>query len=331
MSQTDQSDLMPAVSPLKLLLTVLYLLVWPALILFLSGDWHWRQGWMFGGWFLFVCVSAIGWLYRNNRALLAERYRQSGSGGQSRRDRIVVYLLVVGFIAWIVLQPLDAHRFRWTPRLPLAVEVAGGALLTLSWLFLFRSFTDNAFLSPLVRIQSERKHRVVSGGVYGVVRHPMYLGAILMFLGAPLLMGAISALLVGVLPVAPPRHAHRRRGEAARDRARRLRRISTPRALPSAAARLVDRSLRSIHAGGHQDNRSTGKRRSRSVRRTGECAKVNKPSPDVVLRILSCETGTRPVRPRTFRRRPPFSDLPTSGSRGSKICCSKCATSRTSC
>lgn len=98
-----------------------------------------------------------------------------------------------------MLQPLDARRFRWTPPLPFAVETAGGALLALSWLFLFRSFTDNTFLSPLVRVQTEREHGVVSDGVYGVVRHPMYLGAILMFLGAPLLVGAISALLVGVL------------------------------------------------------------------------------------------------------------------------------------
>ena len=38
-----------------------------------------------------------------------------GTGGQSRRDRIIVYPLMVGFIAWIVLMPLDARRFHWTP------------------------------------------------------------------------------------------------------------------------------------------------------------------------------------------------------------------------
>jgi protein-S-isoprenylcysteine O-methyltransferase Ste14 len=53
-------------------------------------------------------------------------------------------------------------------------------------------------LSPLVRIQTERQHRVVSTGVYAVVRHPMYLGAILMFLGGPLLVGAATALAIGV-------------------------------------------------------------------------------------------------------------------------------------
>jgi len=186
-------------SPLKLILTVLYMLMWPALLLFLAGDWRWRQGWIFGGWFLAVCASTMAWLYRKDPALLAERYRMPGSGGQSRRDKIIVFLIVLGFIAWIVIMPLDGRRFRWTPRLPLAVEVVGGALLALSWLLLFRSFTDNTFLSPLVRIQTERGHRVVSTGVYGLVRHPMYLGAILMFLGGPLLTGAAWALACAVV------------------------------------------------------------------------------------------------------------------------------------
>jgi protein-S-isoprenylcysteine O-methyltransferase Ste14 len=110
----------------------------------------------------------------------------------------VVYLLLLGFSAWIVLMPLDARRFGWTPKLPLFVEILGGVMLGLSWLFLFRSFTDNTFLSPLVRIQDERQHRVVSTGVYGVVRHPMYLGAILMFMGGPLLVGAATAFVVAL-------------------------------------------------------------------------------------------------------------------------------------
>ena len=185
--------------PLKLVGTGLYLLLWPGLILFLSGDWRWPQGWIFGAWFLFMCVSTIGWLYRKDPALLAERYRRPGSGGQSRRDKIVVYLLFIGFIAWIALMPLDARRYHWTPTLPVIVSIVGGILLAMAWIFLMRSFTDNTFLSPLVRVQTEREHHVVSTGVYGVVRHPMYLGAILMFVGAPLLTGSACALAIGLL------------------------------------------------------------------------------------------------------------------------------------
>jgi protein-S-isoprenylcysteine O-methyltransferase Ste14 len=66
-----------------------------------------------------------------------------------------------------------------------------------SFFLLYRSYTDNPFVSPLVRIQAERKQRVVSTGVYGFVRHPMYLGAILMMLGVPLLLGSCWGILVG--------------------------------------------------------------------------------------------------------------------------------------
>jgi protein-S-isoprenylcysteine O-methyltransferase Ste14 len=71
-------------------------------------------------------------------------------------------------------------------------------MLAGSFFLFFRSYTDNTFLSPLVRIQEERKQRVISTGVYGIVRHPMYLGGILMFFGAPLLIGSGYGLLAGL-------------------------------------------------------------------------------------------------------------------------------------
>jgi protein-S-isoprenylcysteine O-methyltransferase Ste14 len=184
------------VAPLKLVGTAVYLLVWPALILWLAGDWLWFEGWLFGAWFVGLCATCIFWLYRKDPALLAERYRMPGSGGQKGWDRFVVYGIVIGFVAWIAIMPLDAKRFGWTPTVPAWLRACGGAMLVGSSFFLFRSFTDNPFLSPLVRIQSERAQRVVSTGVYGFVRHPMYLGAILMFAGAPLLLGSGFGLLV---------------------------------------------------------------------------------------------------------------------------------------
>ena len=63
------------VTPLGLFATALYLLAWPAVMLFLAGNWRWREGWIFGGWFLAVCISSLAWLYRHDPALLAERYR----------------------------------------------------------------------------------------------------------------------------------------------------------------------------------------------------------------------------------------------------------------
>jgi protein-S-isoprenylcysteine O-methyltransferase Ste14 len=182
----------------KIAFAFLYILLFPVILLVLSGDAAWPEGWIFSIWFLVLCYATILYLYRKDPALLEERYKQPGTGNQETWDRYVVYGLVIGFIVWIVIMPLDARRFGWSPLFPLLLKGVGGAGLAGSFFLFFRSYTDNTFLSPLVRIQDDRKQRVVSTGVYGVVRHPMYLGGILMFLGAPLLLGSSWGVIAGL-------------------------------------------------------------------------------------------------------------------------------------
>ena len=182
----------------KAVFAFLFTLIFPALILVLSGDLLWPAGWVFSLWFVLLCFSTILYLYRKDPALLAERYRQPGAGNQEGWDRYMVYGIVIGFTAWILIMPLDARRFAWSPVFPLWLNILGGAGMAGSFFLFYRSFTDNTFLSPLVRILEERKQKVVSTGVYGFVRHPMYLGAILMFFGVPLLLGSIYGALAGL-------------------------------------------------------------------------------------------------------------------------------------
>jgi protein-S-isoprenylcysteine O-methyltransferase Ste14 len=183
----------------KLVLTAIYILIFPALILLLSGDWLWVEGWIFNIWFLALCATTIIYLYRQDPALLAERYKQPGTANQRRWDKYIVYGLVLGFMLWIVIMPLDAKRYGWSPAFPLWLKIIGSMILLLSSFLFFRSYADNTFLSPLVRIQAERKQRVVSTGVYGFVRHPMYLGGILLFIGGPVLLGSLYGFFIGVL------------------------------------------------------------------------------------------------------------------------------------
>ncbi len=187
------------VSVVQFLFTFLYILVFPALLLFLSGNWLWIEGWIFSIWFLSLCYTAIIYLYIKNPALLAERYRKPGTGNQKKWDVYVVIGLVVGFISWIVIMPLDAKRFNWTSNFPLYLKIIGSVLLCISFFLFIRSYTDNNFLSPLVRIQTERKQEIVSTGVYAIVRHPMYLGATCLFIGTPLLLGSVIGLNIGLL------------------------------------------------------------------------------------------------------------------------------------
>ena len=175
------------------------LFVWPALILFLSGNWFWIEGWLFGIWFVALSLSRTVYLYRKDPELLNERSRKPGTGNQNGWDKYLVYLLAVIFITWFLIMPLDAERFALTVNFPVWLKVLGGILLLISFFFLYRAYTDNTFLSPLVRIQTERKQQVVSTGVYGFVRHPMYVGSVLLFMGTPMLFGSKYGILLGVV------------------------------------------------------------------------------------------------------------------------------------
>jgi len=57
----------------------------------------------------------------------------------------------------------------------------------------------NIYFSTTVRIQDDRGHRVVSSGPYQFVRHPGYVGMILIYLGAPIMLGSWWALIPGGL------------------------------------------------------------------------------------------------------------------------------------
>jgi len=183
----------------QIIYMIIVLLTCPVLVLFLSGDWFWVEGWIFDIWFLALCLSTIAYLHRKDPALLLEGFKQPGTGDQKEWDRYFVYVLMIVFIAWLVIMPLDAKRYAWSKNFPLWLKILGGVGLLISFFLLYRSYTDNPFVSPLVRIQKERKQYVVSTGVYGFVRHPMYLGAIFMFVGTPMLLGSKYGILIGAI------------------------------------------------------------------------------------------------------------------------------------
>ncbi len=175
------------------------LIVFPALVLGLAGDWRWIEGWILGLWLAAMIIVNVTYLYLKDPALLAERSKVAGPGNQKGWDRVVLPAVLLLAVLWLVIQPLDAKRFAWSPTFPLWLKVLGGVLLLPAIYLIERTTMENTFLSARVRIQGEREQRVISTGVYGFVRHPLYLGCFLMMLGAPLLLGSVAGLVITLI------------------------------------------------------------------------------------------------------------------------------------
>jgi protein-S-isoprenylcysteine O-methyltransferase Ste14 len=130
-------------------------------------------------------------LMKNDPALLQRRMNGGPTAEKDTTQKIIMLLVSVGFIASLVVPALD-HRFMWS-RVPLAVVVAGDALIVLSFYIIFRVFKANTFGSATIEI-AENQH-VISTGPYALVRHPMYAGGSLLFVGMPLALGSYWGLL----------------------------------------------------------------------------------------------------------------------------------------
>jgi protein-S-isoprenylcysteine O-methyltransferase Ste14 len=148
-----------------------------------------------------MVLANMTYLFFKDPALLAERRKRPGSDNQKGWDVVMLRGIYTLGMAWLVLLPLDASRFHWSPPFPLWIKVAGGLLLLPALYFIQRATMENTYMSTLVRIQDDRGQRVISSGVYSFVRHPLYFGCLLMMVGGPMLVGSVAGLLLTALGV----------------------------------------------------------------------------------------------------------------------------------
>jgi protein-S-isoprenylcysteine O-methyltransferase Ste14 len=141
------------------------------------------------------------YLYLKDPALLAERSKAPGSDNQKQWDKYLIIVIYLWALIWLIIMPLDAKRFGWSPLFPVWIKVLGGVALVPALYLIYQATVENTYLSTLVRIQTDRNQHVISTGVYSFVRHPLYLGCLLMTLGAPLLLGSLYGFIIGFIGV----------------------------------------------------------------------------------------------------------------------------------
>lgn len=173
----------------KLLLqNLIWVVVMGALLFMPAGTLHWPAAWVFLGTIAILGIAGGSWLAKHDPALLAERMHPMMQSDQPAADKI--FMLVFGFVALIWFLAIGFDKRYHASDMPLALQVLGFAMLVLSGGFIMWVMRENSFAAPVVKLQTERGHRVVSTGPYAWVRHPMYSGTVLFFVGAPLLLGS---------------------------------------------------------------------------------------------------------------------------------------------
>jgi len=166
-----------------------------AILCLAAGRFDWLWGWVFIGLTAIFMASHVVLLVPINPDLLVERAGGLRQEGGKRWDRWLAALAggVFPIASWYVAG-LDL-RFAWSSPKPLAVHLIGMGLVALGYALFMWAMVSNAYFSEVVRIQEDRGHQVATDGPYRFVRHPGYSGAILSFLGSPLLLGSWWAFI----------------------------------------------------------------------------------------------------------------------------------------
>jgi protein-S-isoprenylcysteine O-methyltransferase Ste14 len=133
---------------------------------------------------------------KNDPKLLERRVKGGTVAEKERNQKVIQALASAAFVATIVIPVLD-HRFRLTG-VPVFVVCFGDSLVVLGFVIVFLVFKENTFTSGVIEVADGQK--VISTGPYAIVRHPMYVGALVLLLGAPLALGSWRGLFT-IIPM----------------------------------------------------------------------------------------------------------------------------------
>ena len=175
---------------------LLFLLLVMAALLFLSaGALDYWQAWAFLIVFGTSALAITVYLMKKDPKLLERRMYAGPTAEKETSQKIIQSITSIGFMAMLV-GPALSHRFGWSPA-PFSVAVAGDILVALGFLIIFCVYKENSFASAIIEVDPEQT--VISTGPYALVRHPMYLGGLILFLGIPLSLGSWWGVCVLVL------------------------------------------------------------------------------------------------------------------------------------
>lgn len=157
-----------------------------------AGTVDYWQAWVYAI-LMNICMLVVTvYLLRNDPGLLERRMQYREPNPQQKLFVAFSYPI---FIAVFLLPGFD-QRFGWSNMAP-AISIAAAVVVLLAYGFIFLVFRVNSYTARVIKVEAGQK--VITTGPYALVRHPMYLGSIIMYIATPLALGSWAALIPALL------------------------------------------------------------------------------------------------------------------------------------
>ena len=166
----------------------LFPLVFATLILLPAGTFDYWQVYAYFGILLIPMVFVLIYFLKNDPKFLERRAK---AREKEKQQVHIAMLSTLIFLGGFIIPGLD-HRFEWSA-VPLHITLLAYVVILLGYLIIFKVFKQNSYASRIIEVDKEQK--VISTGLYGMVRHPMYVGVLIMYIPTPLALGSFWGLI----------------------------------------------------------------------------------------------------------------------------------------
>jgi protein-S-isoprenylcysteine O-methyltransferase Ste14 len=180
---------------------ILNVIIFGGLLFVPAGTLEWWRAGVFLGVIVVAAFVTMVTVFTSREDLLKERFKPPIQKGQPLSDKVVVLLLLTTFCGLVAFIPVDVFRLHLIRKPGPLISSVGLVLFVAGWWIISLAFRENAFAAPVVKHQEERHQTVVDTGVYSIVRHPMYAGAVLLLIGMPLWLESYAAALLASVPI----------------------------------------------------------------------------------------------------------------------------------
>ncbi len=180
----------------KVLLRLILVPIFMGLVLFLpAGSLDYWQAWIYCGVLFIPVFFVVFYFLKKDPELLERRMRMKE---KEEKQKTIQILGIIIFFSGFIIPGLD-YRYHWS-NVPVYLVIAANAIVLSGYIFVFLVLRENSYASRIIEV--EKGQKVITTGPYAIVRHPMYLGVLVMYLFTPLALGSYWAIIF-FLPLIP--------------------------------------------------------------------------------------------------------------------------------